>query len=105
MSNEPHPAESSGGLTKADLLQLDINESPARKGPWGHTSYSELSLTVSRKTQLCANLKWMSGFHSAKECYWAEHELGTHSSLAPTQSPNSDESLSELIHLLQQRLG
>lgn len=105
MSNEPHPAESAGGLTNADLLQLDVNESPARKGPWGHTPYSELSLTVWRKTQLCSNLKWMSGFHLAKECDWAEHELGTHSSPVPIQSPNSKESLSELTHLLQQRLG
>jgi hypothetical protein len=33
MSNDSHYSESAGGLTKADLLQFDLNESPAINGP------------------------------------------------------------------------
>lgn len=89
MSNDSRAFESAGGLTKADLLQLDLKESPAVKGPWGPTLYSKLSLTRRSKTQLYVSLEGMSGFHLARECDYVEHELGTHFSPVPTPKTKS----------------
>lgn len=89
MSNAPRSAQSVGGLTKADNLQLDLKVSPAINGPWGHTPFSKLNLTKCSKTQPCVNLEGMSGFHLTEECDYVEHELGTYFRPVPTPKPKS----------------